>query len=131
MSAIRVNSSLDSTYYKMEYVLYEIRNSKGIPSNYVYESWKADVLQELESAGFITKKDLLYVLTEEGSEVLNYDSFHCYQNKIRPLKLKASDHLFTEKGPKSSKFGIFALCTGLILLVLILAAMKLQLISNI
>ena len=92
MTAIAYKSSILSSYYKMDNVLYEIRDQKGILKNNDYEEWKDEVLRDLLQAGFIKVENDLYVITEEGREVINHDSFLYYNKRIN-FKNPTSDIL--------------------------------------
>jgi hypothetical protein len=82
MTALAYKSSLVSSYYKMDNVLYEIRDQKGLLKNSKYEAWKEEVLKDLLQAGFIKVEGDLYTITEEGREVINHDSFLYYNRRI-------------------------------------------------
>ncbi|MCM4160980.1 hypothetical protein FHG64_07730 [Antarcticibacterium flavum] len=82
MTALAYKSSLTSSYYKMDNVLYEIRDQKGLLRNNKYEAWKEEVLNDLLQAGFIKVEEDLYTITEEGREVINQDSFLYYNRRI-------------------------------------------------
>tara|TARA_R100000935_G_scaffold3372_4_gene8744 strand:- start:1337 stop:1711 length:375 start_codon:yes stop_codon:yes gene_type:complete len=83
MSAAANKSSILSTYYKMDNVLYEIRDEKGITINKQYDAWKVEVLSDLLQAGFIKLQKDLYIITEEGREVIQHDSFLYYNKRIK------------------------------------------------
>jgi hypothetical protein len=76
-------SSFSDVYHKMDNILYEIRDSKGIPKNNYYEPWKAEILNDLTISGFIVQNSDLYVLTEAGREVIKNVSFKVYNQKIK------------------------------------------------
>lgn len=86
MTAVASNTTILSSFYKMDNVLYEIRDKKGILKNGLYEPWKAEVIADLEFSGFIKQEGDKYVLTEEGREVINYDSFLYYNKRIKLYK---------------------------------------------
>jgi hypothetical protein len=98
MTALAYKSSLASSYYKMDNVLYEIRDQKGILKNDNYEEWKDEVLRDLLQAGFIKVEEDLYVITEEGREVINHDSFLYYNKRITLQKIAPDDEVDQETG---------------------------------
>lgn len=94
MTAVAYKSSILTSYYKMDNVLYEIRDAKGISKNVVYEAWKEEVLRDLLQAGFINIENDLYTISEEGREVIQQDSILYYN---RRLKLNKKTDLNTNK----------------------------------
>ena len=95
-------SSFSDIYHKMDNILYEIRDSKGIPNDKYYEPWKEEILGDLTISGFIVQNSDKYILTEAGREVIKDVSFKVYNQKIksRSKRTKAKELL------KSSKKGI-------------------------
>lgn len=93
MTALASNSTILSSFYKMDNVLYEIRDKKGILKNGLYEPWKAEVIADLEFSGFIKQEGDKYILTEEGREVINHDSFLYYNKRIKLYKSEKEDSL--------------------------------------
>ncbi len=102
MSTAISTSSFSATYHKMDNILYEIRDSKGIPKNKYYEPWKEEVLNDLKASGFIVQNSNQYILTEAGREVIKNVSFKEYNQKMKSesKRTKAKDLL------KNSKTGI-------------------------
>lgn len=82
MSTALSTSSFSDVYHKMDNILYEIRDSKGIPNNKYYEPWKEEILNDLKISGFIVQNSNLYILTEAGREVIKNVSFKVYKQKI-------------------------------------------------
>ncbi len=82
MPTALLTSSFSDVYHKMDNILYEIRDSKGIPNNKYYEPWKQEILNDLKIFGFIIQNTYLYVLTETGREVIKNVSFKVYNQKI-------------------------------------------------
>jgi len=99
MSTALSTSSLSDTYHKMDNILYEIRDSKGIPNNKYYEPWKEEILNDLTIYGFIVQNSDLYVLTKAGREVIKNVSFKVYNQKIKSgsKRTKAKDLLKESK----------------------------------
>tara|TARA_R100000935_G_scaffold56162_1_gene87203 strand:- start:1351 stop:1725 length:375 start_codon:yes stop_codon:yes gene_type:complete len=91
MSAVAYKSSILTSYYKMDNVLYEIRNEKGISINKEYDAWKAEVLSDLLQSGFIKVDKDLYTITEEGREVIQQDSFLYYNKRVQANKTVKAD----------------------------------------
>ena len=83
MSTALSTSSFSDSYHKMDNILYEIRNSKGIPNNKYYEPWKEEILNDLKFSGFIVQKSDMYILTEAGREVIKNVSFKVYNQQIK------------------------------------------------
>jgi len=100
MSTALSTSSFSASYHKMDNVLYEIRDSKGIPKDKLYELWKDKILNDLSISGFIVQKDDLLILTETGREVIKNVSFKVYNQKINSgIKVAEADlHNPTKKG---------------------------------
>src|SRR5690606_17677091 len=74
--------SINSYLYKMDNVLYEVKDQNGILKNDNYDSWKMEVIQDLEISGYIKPAGDKYVITPEGREVIKHDSFLYYNKKI-------------------------------------------------
>jgi len=104
MSTALLTSSFSDSYHKMDNILYEIRDSKGIPKNKFYETWKRDLLSELDFSGFIIQKNNLYVLTESGREVIKNVSFKVYNQKIKSRIKKAEEDLQKTSKKRVVKF---------------------------
>ena len=104
MSTALSTSSFSASYHKMDNILYEIRDSKGIPKNKFYETWKKDLLSELYFSGFIVQKSDLYVLTEAGREVIKNVSFKVYNQKIKSRIKKAEEDLQKTSEKRVVKF---------------------------
>lgn len=107
MAQSNLNSTSISFIYKMDNVLYEIHDNRGISKNQDFEPWKTEVLSSLEAAEFITERDGNYVLTGEGREVINSDSLVYYNQGIRAGKQEVEQEpktflqkLFLEMGAK-------------------------------
>jgi len=83
MSTARSTSPFSASYHKMDNILYEIRDSKGIPKNKCYEPWKEEILNDLKNSDFIEHNDDLWVLTNAGREVIKNVSFKVYNQKIK------------------------------------------------
>ncbi|WP_026837179.1 hypothetical protein [Gillisia sp. JM1] len=97
MTAVAYKSSILSSYYKMDNVLYEIRDEKGISKNRRYEAWKEEVLRDLLQAGFIKLQEDLYTISEEGREVIQQDSFLYYNKRLKINKSTNVDARTEEK----------------------------------
>lgn len=82
MQATLSSSSVSSYIYKMDNVLYEVKDKRGILKNHNYEAWKQEVIEDLAGSGFITLKNDKYVITKEGREVIKHDSFLNYNRRI-------------------------------------------------
>ena len=74
--------SINSYLYKMDNVLYEVKDQNGILKNDNYDSWKMEVIQDLEISGYIKPAGDKYVITPEGREVIKHDSFLYYNKNI-------------------------------------------------
>jgi len=83
MSTALSSSSFSASYHKMDNILYEIRDSKGIPKNKFYEPWKEEILNYLKISDFIEQNKDLWVLTKAGREVIKNVSFKVYNQKIK------------------------------------------------
>lgn len=95
MAQSNLNSNSISFIYKMDNVLYEIHDNRGISKHQDFEPWKTEVISSLEAAEFITVKDEKYVLTREGCEVINCDSLVYYKQGVR------ANNQETEQEPKT------------------------------
>lgn len=107
MAQSNLNSTSISFIYKMDNVLYEIYDNRGISKTQDFEPWKTEVLSSLEAAEFITVRDEKYVLTREGCEVINCDSLVYYTQGIKVDQQEADSEpktffqkLFLEMGAK-------------------------------
>ncbi len=83
--------SVRSYLYKMDHVLYEIRDQKGILKNNNYEPWKQEVISDLASSGYIKMKGDKYVISREGKEVIKQDSFLYYKRKVKSKDGESSE----------------------------------------
>ena len=83
MAQSNLNLTSISLINKMDNVLYEIHDSRGISKYQTFEPWKAEVLSSLELAKFIMVRDGKYVLTQEGREVIHVDSLVYYNRGVR------------------------------------------------
>ena len=93
--------SINSYLYKMDHVLYEVKDQNGILRNNNYESWKQEVLEDLAISGYIKLNKGKYVITPEGKEVIKQDSFLNYNKKI------ISEDTTASEAPPESKVSIF------------------------
>ena len=84
-----------SSLYKMDNVLYEIHDNSGISVNNEYDPWKQEALVNLISSNFIFEMEGNYNLTEEGKEVIKYDSLTYYKKRFKEKFIKKSPE---EKG---------------------------------
>ncbi|WP_026837424.1 hypothetical protein [Gillisia sp. JM1] len=119
MTAVAYKSSILSSYNKMDNVLYEIRDEKGISKNKRYEAWKEEVLTDLLQAGFIKVHKDLYTISEEGREVIQQDSFLYYNRRAKINNSASVDENLEEKPGLISHFWIL-LISGSILGVALL-----------
>lgn len=71
-----------SSLYKMDNVLYEIHDNSGISVNNEYDHWKQEALVNLISSNFIFETEGNYNLTEEGKEVIKFDSLTYYKKRL-------------------------------------------------
>ena len=83
MSTALSTSSYSDSYHKMDNILYEIWDRKGISKNKYYDPWKEEILNNLKISDFIEQKNDLWVLTEAGREVIKNVSFKVYNQKIK------------------------------------------------
>ncbi|WP_034919462.1 hypothetical protein [Gillisia sp. CAL575] len=124
MTAVAYKSSILSSYYKMDNVLYEIRDAKGIAINLRYEAWKEEVLRDLLQAGFIKIQKDLYTISEEGREVIQQESFLYYNKRIKLNKSEPVDTDLEEKSKLLSKIRVLLICGSVISVVLLWLLMK-------
>ncbi len=89
--------SLNSYLYKMDHVLYEVKDKNGILKNDDYDSWKMEVIDDLVISGYIKPDGEKYVITPEGREVIKLDSFLYYNKKIKSPEPLESEVLQTEQ----------------------------------
>src|SRR5690606_40147547 len=80
MQAAVSSRSINSYLYKMDNVLYEVKDQNGILKNDNYDSWKQGVIDDLAISGYIKPEGDKFVITPEGREVIKQDSF-LYNNK--------------------------------------------------
>ena len=125
MTALAYKSSILSSYYKMDNVLYEIRDQKGILVNNSYDTWKQEVLRDLLQAGFIKLENDLYTITEEGREVIAQDSFLYYNKKLKINKAPFSAKVNEETG-LDSNFWMLLITGSLLGIALLWFLMKYQ-----
>lgn len=85
-----------SSLYKMDNVLYEIHDNSGISVNTEYDPWKQEALVNLISSKFIFETEGIYSLTEEGKEVIKFDSLTYYKKRL--------SEEFAEKLPERKGF---------------------------
>jgi len=119
MSTTLSTSSFSASYHKMDNILYEIRDSKGIPKNKYYEPWKEEILNDLKIFDFIEQNNDLWVLTEAGREVIKNVSFKVYNQKIKSRPHKSEAISLREKSKKESLKFWFWLMTFVQLFILI------------
>ncbi len=124
MTALAYKSSILSSYYKMDNVLYEIRDTKGISKNMRYEAWKEEVLRDLLQAGFIKIQKDLYTISEEGRKVIQQDSFLYYNKRIKLNKSESVDTDLEEKTKLFSNIGLLLIGGSVIGVVLLWLLMK-------
>lgn len=97
MSKTVLNTIPRSSLYKMDNVLYEIHDNSGISVKNDYDPWKQEALVNLISSNFIFETGGNYKLTEEGKEVIRFDSLTYYK------KRKCSAE-YAEKTPEEKGF---------------------------
>ncbi len=124
MTAVAYKSSILSSYYKMDNVLYEIRDAKGISINLRHEAWKEEVLRDLLQAGFIKVQNDLYTISEEGREVIQQDSFLYYNKRIKLNKSEPVETDLVEKSSSFSNIGLLLIGGCVIGVVLLYFLMK-------
>ncbi|CAN5308376.1 hypothetical protein BH23BAC2_BH23BAC2_03110 [soil metagenome] len=73
--------TLNSYLYKMDHVLYEIKDQKGILRDNDYDMWKKEVIEDLAASGYIKESGEKYVITPQGRDVIKHDSFLNYNKK--------------------------------------------------
>ena len=101
MSTALSTSSFSDVYHKMDNILYEIRDTKGIPKNKYYEPWKEEILNDLTISGFIVQNLDLYVLTEAGHEVIKNVSFKVYNQKPKFMTITVEEKILQGKSKKT------------------------------
>lgn len=124
MTAVAYKSSILSSYYKMDNVLYEIRDEKGISINAKYDAWKEEVLRDLLQAGFINIQNELYTISEEGREVIQQDSFLYYNKRIKLKKSKSAEAELEEKTRSDFNIVLLLIAGSIIAVVLLYFLMK-------
>jgi len=100
MSTALSTSSFSASYHKMDNILYEIRDNKGILKNKYYEPWKQEILNNLKIFDFIKQKNDLWVLTKAGREVIKNVSFKVYNQKFKSGTKKTEVKGLREKSKK-------------------------------
>lgn len=126
MTALAYKSSILSSYYKMDNVLYEIRDQKGLLKNNKYEAWKEEVLRDLLQAGFIKVEEELYTITPEGREVISHDSFLYYNRRINLKKVPSDDTEADEENILIKNFWLLLFTGSLLGIALLWFLMKYQ-----
>ena len=91
MQATLSTSELSSYLYKMDNVLYEVKDQHGILKNNSYDAWKQEVIEDLANSGYIRLNRKKYVITKEGREVIKHDSFLYYNRRINLENKEAKD----------------------------------------
>ncbi|CAM4313545.1 hypothetical protein [Gillisia hiemivivida] len=119
MTALANKSSILSSYNKMDNVLYEIRDEKGISKNRRYEAWKEEVLSDLLQAGFIKVQEDLYTISEEGREVIQQDSFMYYHKRAKLNDGNSVDAKKKETGVLSNNLWMLLISGSLLGITLI------------
>lgn len=90
METVISTRSINSYLYKMDNVLYEVKDQKGILRNDNYDSWKEEVLEDLATSGYIKPQGEKYVITPEGRKVIKHDSFLYYTKHINSGEAKGA-----------------------------------------
>jgi len=121
MSTALSTSSFSASYHKMDNILYEIRDSKGIPKNKYYEPWKEEILNNLKISNFIDQHNDLWVLTKTGRDVIKNVSFKVYNQKIRGSNNEAEDELQKQTKKRVVKFWFLLLVVAQIFIVMSLS----------
>jgi hypothetical protein len=121
MSTALSTSSFSASYHKMDNILYEIRDSKGIPKNKYYEPWKEEILNNLKISNFIDQHNDLWVLTKTGRDVIKNVSFKVYNQKIRGSNNEAEDELQKQTKKGVVKFWFLLLVVAQIFIVMSLS----------
>jgi len=101
MSTALSTSSFSDSYHKMDNILYEIWDRKGISKNKYYEPWKEEILNDLTISGFIVQNSDKYILTEAGREVIKNVSFKVYNQKPKFEAIKAEEKVLQGKSKKA------------------------------
>lgn len=131
MTALANKTSILSSFYKMDNVLYEIRDQKGIPINIRYDAWKEEVLKDLLQAGFISIKKDLYTITAEGREVIAQDSLLYYNKRVKIKKETVKATSKEEKSGLFSNFWLLLIVGSLISIALLWFLMKYQIAKSV
>ncbi len=126
MTALAYKSSILSSYYKMDNVLYEIRDQKGLLKNNGYDAWKEEVLKDLLNAGFIKLEKDLYTMTAEGREVIAQDSFLYYNKRVKIKKVTFNAANKEEETGLSRNFWMLLIACSLLGIALLWFLMKYQ-----
>jgi hypothetical protein len=121
MSTALSTSSFSASYHKMDNILYEIRDSKGIPKNKYYEPWKEEILNNLKISNFIDQHNDLWVLTKTGRDVIKNVSFKVYNQKIRGSNNEAGEELQKQTKKGVVKFWFLLLVVAQIFIVMSLS----------
>ena len=115
--------SVRSYLYKMDNVLYEIKDQKGILKSAKYDSWKREVINDLASSGYIKEKGNKYVISREGREVIKQDSFLYYNRKVKS-KDGDNEEIETELVSIFRSSYMFAVAAFLVMLVVTIFRLK-------
>mgnify|MGYP006896874966 CR=1 FL=1 len=126
MTALAYKSSILSSFHKMDIVLYEIRDQKGLLKNNGYDAWKEEVLKDLLHAGFIKLEKDLYTMTAEGREVIAQDSFLYYNKRLKTNKEALDDEVIEEETGLSRNFWMLLVAGSLLGIALLWFLMKYQ-----
>lgn len=89
--------SINSYLYKMDNVLYEVKDQNGILKNNNYDSWKQEIIEDLAISGYIKPAGDKYVITPEGREVIKQDSFLYYNKKIKSDETSSNEDVVTKQ----------------------------------
>jgi len=100
MSTALSTSSYSDSYHKMDNILYEIWDRKGISKNKYYDPWKEEILNNLKISDFIEQNNDLWVLTNAGRDVIKNVSFKVYNQKIKSRTNKTKVKGLQEKSKK-------------------------------
>ncbi|MFN4764630.1 hypothetical protein ACKGJN_15985 [Gillisia sp. Q332] len=126
MTAQACKTSILSSFHKMDNVLYEIRDQKGILINTGYDAWKQDVLRDLLQAGFIKLEKDLYTITAEGREVIAQDSILYYNKRVKIKKVTINAANKEEETGLFSNFWMLLIAGSVISIALLWFLMKYQ-----
>ena len=124
MTALAYKTSILSSFHKMDNVLYEIRDKKGLLKNNDYDAWKEEVLRDLLQAGFIKLEQDLYTITAEGREVIAQDSFLYYNKRVKIKKETVKATSKEEKIGLFSNFWLLLIAISLVSIALLWFLMK-------